>query len=77
MLQSHRTGEKNTDAKGKEEGKKFLYTKQRQWHIDPEVRFIDACVALGLVRETVEPSERARGKEVVEVNKDTARKEEE
>jgi hypothetical protein len=41
--------------------------KQKQWHIDPEVRFIDACVALGLgKRETVEPSERAIGKEVVE-----------
>lgn len=32
--------------KEKEEEKKVLYTKQRQWHIDPEVRFIDACVAL-------------------------------
>ncbi len=61
--------------KEKGEGKKVLYTKQRQWHIDPEVRFIDACVALGLVRGTVEPSERARGREVVEVDKDTARRE--
>jgi hypothetical protein len=60
----------------KRKGKRVLYTKQRQWHIDPEVRFIDACVALGLVRKTVEPNKSARGREVVEVDRDTARREE-
>lgn len=42
------------------EKRKVLYTKEKQWHIDPEVRFIDACVALGLWRERVEPIDRAR-----------------
>jgi hypothetical protein len=57
----------------REKKNKVLYTKQKQWHIDPEVRFIDACVALGLgvkKRETGEPGERDIGKEVVvEVDK--------
>lgn len=48
--------------KGKKKRKKkikVLYTKQKQWHIDPKVRFIDACVALGLGE--IERNSRAQG----------------
>lgn len=62
MLRSHRTGEENTDAKGKRGEKKSSIHEAETVAHRLEVRFIDASVALGL-RETVEPSERARGRE--------------
>lgn len=61
MPQSHRIREGKQREKRKQS--KVLYTKEKQWHIDPEVRLLDACVALELWKEKrKEPIEEARDK---------------